>query len=232
MIEDLDKVLLGIHIAAGFSSLACFLIPLFVKKGGDWHIRTGKIYVFAMWIVVTTAAILSVINLIEAKYISAIFLGYLSIITSNPLWYGIAILKYKREIPDHFIIKKIWFERLVFFFGILIIITFFFMRDQSFAVVLLIFGILGLTAAQEAFTSVKKLKSKTDVLGEHIQGMITSGIASYTAFLVFGGYSFFADLYSGYTVVVFWTLPGILGGFTIVYFRKQYSKKSPEIIKA
>ena len=89
--EVLSKSLLAIHIFCGFCSIVLFWIPIFVKKGGNIHVKIGKAYVFLMWIVVLTAAILSIKNIIIGAYIMAAFLGFLSLITANPLWYGIAV---------------------------------------------------------------------------------------------------------------------------------------------
>ena len=97
--EALDKIILFIHIAIGSISLLIFWIPVFTKKGGKLHNKAGKLYVYTMWIVVITAAFLSIINLLQKDYITAAFLGFLTLLTGHPLWYAVAILKHKKQIP-------------------------------------------------------------------------------------------------------------------------------------
>ena len=86
--ETLSKALLSTHVIAGFISLVLFWIPIFTKKGGKIHTLVGKIYIYLMWIVVISAGILSVENAYQGNYLMASFLGFLTLITSNPLWYG------------------------------------------------------------------------------------------------------------------------------------------------
>ena len=97
--EALDKIILFIHIAIGSISLLIFWIPVFTKKGGKLHNKAGMLYVYTMWIVVITAVFLSIINLIQNDYITAAFLGFLTLLTGHPLWYAVAILKHKKQIP-------------------------------------------------------------------------------------------------------------------------------------
>ena len=94
--EFIVKTLLFLHVTFGFTSLVLFWLPVFLKKGGKGHFIIGKLYVVAMWIVVATAALLSVKNVIIGKYFMSAFLGFISLITANPLWYGMAILKKKQ----------------------------------------------------------------------------------------------------------------------------------------
>jgi len=65
IIALLDKIFLPIHIFFAFGSLIIFWIPVFTKLGGDMHRKTGKAYVFCMWIVVFTSICLSINNIIE-----------------------------------------------------------------------------------------------------------------------------------------------------------------------
>jgi len=86
-IKIFTSIFLTIHISAGFTSIVLFWLPMLSKKGGKLHVKSGKIYVYAMWVVVITAAMLSVKNVVIGAYGPAIFLGFLSLITSGPLWY-------------------------------------------------------------------------------------------------------------------------------------------------
>ena len=225
IMDTLDKILLFTHISAGFSSLVCFILPLLVRKGGNWHVKIGKLYVMMMWVVVFTAFILSIINFLEGSYVQAIFLGYLAILTANPLWYGIAVLKHGREVPKSFLKKRKVFELLVFVLAILNVAAFVYLKGEGPSILLLIFGLLGLTTAPTALGSLKRIAKKTDPMLDHIEGMITTGIAAYTAFFAFGGYRFLENLYIGNAVVLFWVTPGVIGGIAISRLKRKYRRK-------
>lgn len=219
----LYSTLLTVHVTAGFSSLALFLVPVFTKKGSDWHVRTGKIYIAFMWVVVGTAFILSLINFWNGRYFTAAFLGFLSVLTSHPLWFGIVVLKYKKALPAKVLFRKKLLEGFIFILALLNIGVFVYLKGQGQSILLLIFGILGLFAGSAVFRSSKKPADNTQRIGDHIASMVISGIAAYTAFLAFGGYTFFSSLYDGIAVVFFWTLPGIIGSLIIARFRKRYA---------
>jgi hypothetical protein len=186
---------------------------------------TGKLYVAAMWVVVVTAALLSVKNLIIGKYFMAAFLGFISLITSNPLWYGMAILKKdKAELSRK---GRILFEALVLVYSIALLSAGFYgvWAGNSANVLLFIFGGLGLTAIPTILKLRKSDPAKTDRIKEHMVGLLTSGIAAYTAFFVFGGYTWMEKILPGMWQVLPWVAPGVLGGLGITLGVRYYRKK-------
>ena len=109
MLELIHKILLWIHIPFGALSLILFWIPVGVKKGSPVHRKVGWYYYITMWIVVVTAFLLSVCNTMLGKYLAAMYLGYLSIITAYPLWYSYEILRQKKEWTDtYFMMRKVF----------------------------------------------------------------------------------------------------------------------------
>jgi len=222
-IKIFTSIFLTIHISAGFTSIVLFWLPMFSKKGGNLHVKSGKIYVYAMWIVVITAALLSLKNAVIGNYSSAIFLGFLSLITSGPLWYSIEILKMKKERTQAYKKKFFLFHLTVVITAILMIIYGF--QNPSRNVLMFIFGGLGLTSTPELFRYLKGKKAKLTWIQEHIVGMITTGIAAYTAFLVFGGSQMFVNLFQGNYAIILWTAPGVLGTIANFYYSKKYAPK-------
>jgi len=221
--ELLSRILLTIHIIAGFSSLLLFLLPLLLRKGKGMHTTIGRIYVKTMWTVLLSAFLLSIINLINARYFTAAFLGYLSILTAHPLWYGIAVLKWQNQDQDRMILKRRTLEWIIFLLALLNIGVFIYLQGKGQSVLLLIFGILGLFAGSGIFYKKEQLVAGINKIKDHISSMITSGIAAYTAFFAFGGYTFFESIYDGYAVVIFWTLPGILGAILIAFYKARWT---------
>jgi len=221
--EAISKALLAIHVICGFSSIVLFWIPIFLKKGSKYHILIGKIYVFLMWIVVFSAAILCAKNLFVGNFHMAIFLGFLSIITANPLWYGIAILKHKKGVSESYRKKHMAFNIVICLAGILLFAYGIYLKGQGAGVLMLIFGILGMTTGRDVVAAYQR-KHKSWI-EEHIGGMLVSGIAAYTAFAVFGGRNFFGDFLTGYWAVIPWVLPTVVGVIIIKYYTNSYLKK-------
>ena len=224
--EYISKGLLYLHISAGFFSLVLFWIPMFTKKGGKLHNRVGIVYVNAMWVVVITAFILSVENLLEQEYFIAGFLGFLSVLTAAPLWYAKAILKNKKELsPQYFSIFRS-LHGIIFLLGLLLITWSLILKVQGPAVLMMIFGILGVANYRRVFVSLPALQGAKSWIATHLNGMISSGIAAYTAFFAFGSRQFMGEVFSGYLIVVPWVLPTILGTIAIRYYTRKYQSKS------
>ena len=221
----MEKFLLPVHIACGFLSIVIFWIPIFVKKGSNIHIKIGKLYMFLMWIVVITAGILSIENYMQGQYIGAAYLGFLVLITANPLWYGIAILKQKGGLSESYKKKHMFFNALIVAAGLALLIYGITLKGNSAGILMIIFGFLGITTGREIITMYRNPMDKSNWIVEHIQGMLTSGIAAYTAFAVFGGQNFFGGLFSGYLSIIPWITPGIVGTILIKYYTKSYLTK-------
>ncbi len=218
------KILLVLHVLFGFISLVLFWLPIFLKKGGKGHVLTGKLYVAAMWVVVTTAALLSIKNVIIGEYTMAAFLGFLSLITGNTLWYGIAILKVNSNNADAFKRKQIGMHILIISSAMVLLTYGMYLQGQGAAVLMIVFGALGLTDIPALLQKLTNRNRPTDRIKEHMVGLLTSGIAAYTAFFVFGGYTWMEKLLPGMWAVVPWIAPGVLGGIGITYGVKYFRK--------
>jgi len=228
--EILFTSILTIHIIAGSLSLITFWIPMFVKKGGKLHNQIGRIYVYLMWIVVLTAVILSILNLLRGRFITAGFLGFLAIITAQPLWYGITILKHKKEIPPN--VKRIsnLFNWILFLSGTGLVLWSFILDLNGFAILLLIFGLLGVISSAPLLFG--RVKSKNPWVSQHLENMITTGIAAYTAFFAFGGGKFMGHIFSDRWIAIPWILPTLIGVVLIKRMKQNYSPlKRKQLLK-
>jgi len=225
MIESIHKILLGIHIPFGFLSLVLFWIPVGVKKGSPTHRKVGKWYYWAMWGVVITAVLLCLSNLYQGNYVSAMFLGYLAIITSYPLWYSYEILNQDKEWSDrYFLIRKIATSTM-FFAGLLMMYMGIFQFNfENMGIVMFFFGVLALPGIKDALMKKPVAMAKEQRMKMHIQGTIISGIAAYTAFFAFGG----SRILMGYFhldaqwMVIPWIAPTLLGTIYMRYMKKKY----------
>lgn len=178
-----------------------------------------------MWVVVGSAALLSIKNLLLAHYSQAAFLGFLALITVNPLWYGIAIFRQKKGLESKFLYLRFAFHAAIVASSMGLILYGFYLDGKGPAIIMFIFGGLGLTDIPNLIQDVKKEKPKRPLVVEHIVAMLTTGIAAYTAFFVFGAGNFFNELLSGYWSILPWVAPGVIGTFGMRYAVAKYEKK-------
>jgi len=222
--EALSKALLSIHIIAGSLSLITFWIPIFTKKGGKIHNAVGKVYVYLMWIVVISAGVLSIENLMQGDYLMAAFLGFLTLITSNPLWYAIATLKHKKGLTEGYKRIHLIFNSVITLGGLFLIAYGCTMLGEGPEIMLFFFGFLGLTNGKEVYNHFKNPKTKEDWYKQHYTGMVTTAIAAYTAFAVFGGNQLLSGKLPGYMMALPWILPTIIGTMIMIYMGKNRRK--------
>lgn len=107
---DAYRVILGVHIAAALVALASFWVAVALPKGGPRHVRTGRLYVRAMTVMLATAGVLSVAlaaapatfaapdaplagetlaaHLEETRTIG-VLLVVITLVTASFLWFGV-----------------------------------------------------------------------------------------------------------------------------------------------
>lgn len=225
----LHKILLSIHITFGFTSLILFWIPVSLKKGSKMHKKAGRFYYRTMWVVLSSAISLCIVNTIEGNYISALFLGYLSIITSYPLWYSFEILNQQRIWTDrYFTIRKV-FTGTTFLVGLgMVVIAGVKFRFMGMGTTIGFFGLLGIPTIKDFLMKREKAIQTENRMAMHIKGTIISGIAAYTAFLAFGGNRLFVDVLQLHHqwMTIPWVLPTVLGVIYMRYMSKKYGPKT------
>lgn len=225
MLETIHKVLLMIHIPVGTLSLILFWIPVGVKKGSPLHRKVGRYYYYCMWMVLVTAFLLCINNLMMGNYIAAAFLGYLSIITSYPLWYSYEILNQDKVwTHTYFQIRRI-FSILIFISSIaMFLLGAIKFNFRNMGGVMAFFGLLGIPAIRDILMTLEKANQKETKLKMHIQGTIISGIAAYTAFFAFGGSRFLMGVLhlDAQWMILPWTLPTLMGIAYMRYMKKKY----------
>lgn len=235
--EALNKLILISHIGAGFIALSLFWIQAFSRKGGANHAKVGKLYVNLMWVVVGSAVMLCILNFIGGRVIIAAFLMFIALITAKPLWLGTAILRAKnaqRTGRDQSQVKAyrvsgIIFNLAIVLAGIAMIAYGLYLGGQGFAVLLMIFGGLGLISVFELWSSARMLESPdlSEWIKAHIVGMGTSGIAAHTAFLVFGANRFLPEsITQSYWSFVPWLAPAVVGTILIRIAVTKYQPQS------
>lgn len=226
MIELIHKIILWIHIPFGTLSLILFWIPVGVKKGSPLHRKTGWYYFICMWVVLATAILMSVTNTIMGHYMAAIYLGYLAIITSCPLWYSYEILNQKKEWSDsYFLIRKIFLTVIVASGLSLFLLGALKFHFKGMGTMMVFFGMIGMVSIKELMMSKAVAMQKETKLKMHIQGTIITGIAAYTAFFAFGGSRILIGVFHLHHqwMMVPWIMPSVLGVIYMRYMKRKYN---------
>ncbi|MEQ8879789.1 MAG: hypothetical protein RLQ12_09170 [Cyclobacteriaceae bacterium] len=223
--EQLIDVLFYIHVIAGTVSLIMFWIPVFAQKRKGLHTAIGKWYVYCMWAVVITAFLLSVKNFTIGRYNIAFLLGFLSLVTANPLWYAIRIMKSKKTHTDTFLLTYLILHIAIVLLGGSLLIYGLFFVETSAKYLMIIFGSLAVLDIRELLR-VREMKSSQPVWYKvHYSGMITTGIAAYTAFFAFGGSRFLANILTNEWQLIPWTLPAVIGILSIRIMNYRRKRK-------
>ena len=225
MIESMHKILLWIHIPFGFLSLVLFWIPVGVKKGSPIHKKVGWYYYFSMWIVLVTSLLMSICNLIEGNYMSALYLGFLAIITAYPLWYSYEILQQKKEWSNRYFNIRKAFVSVLFTTGIgMLLLGGIKYHFLGMGTMMGFFGLLAIPAGRDIFMTKTSAMSQESKLKMHIQGTIISGIAAYTAFFAFGGSRILMNVLQLHHqwMIIPWITPTLLGLIYARYMKKKY----------
>jgi hypothetical protein len=235
--------LIFLHVSAGFFSLILFWIPIWSKKGSPLHIRSGRWYLDIMYVVSISAFCLSILLMIDpiaAKFSTAnfsalraievsaetrrssLFLLAISILVLVNIRHGVLSLKAKRQhslmrAPSHLLLNT-----CLLIAGISLIIA----GNGGSRILFYIFaGLCITTSVGNLRYCLKSQVANKEWLIAHLSSMIGAGIASYTAFFVFGGNRFMAQIFDGQLMMIPWVAPGVIGGCIIGYLSYQYRKQ-------
>lgn len=221
ILQKIVDLALILHISAGFGSIILFWIPILTKKGSNIHRKIGKLYIFLMWIVICSGVILMINKLHEGATDAGIFLGFLILLAARPVWYGIAILQSKKALSKRLKDTHILLKLSLLIYGIFMLVFGIYLQGQGMATVMMLFSILGFLAGLDAWKDFKSTSTDSNWLQEHFEGMLISGIAAYTAFLIIGGNELIGQYMVGYWVLIPWLSPSIIGMVLILFYRKQ-----------
>jgi uncharacterized membrane protein len=223
------RLLLGLHIACGFTAFICAPVALLTAKGGKTHRRWGKVYFWAMAGVAITALVLSFALPIFFLAMVAVFSFY-----SCFAAYRILYLKdlYKGGKP----LALDWAAAAITIASSALLCALGFLRPQlmgvgvvqiaghAVSIVSVVFGLIGVRLAINSVSDF--LKPPTEKMFwwySHLQGMIGSYIAAMTAFSAVNLSPHFGNAWW------VWLWPTILGvpGITIwtAYYKKKFAPR-------
>lgn len=193
-----------VHIAAGSVALILFWIPAIAPKGGRLHIRAGWFYVVCMSVVVLTAFTMSglaftiplsvrritqplspgeLADFLREQRIFATFLAYLAGVTLASGWQGIWATETKREPKTMRTPFSLALNVMIILGGLTVLA----LGIKYHSGPLIGLSPLGpLIGAGNLRYLLSGPRSRMHWWYEHLGSMLGTGIAGYTAFLVFG----------------------------------------------
>ncbi|WP_342744222.1 DUF2306 domain-containing protein [Oceanobacillus senegalensis] len=220
------------HIIAGFVALMVLWIPIVTRKGKKLHRGSGWIFVISMATVSVTAFYMGIYRIVwdsgtDQDGISfSWFLIFISILSAATAWYGVRVLRFKRRRASHRYFFDLLFPVLLLTSSIGIMIygwVIHFPLLQYFPIIGLFLGGIQL----QYWISIPKISSHWVV--EHIVGMLSSCIATITAFIVFGA----PRLLQIDSVNLFiWFLPTIVFVPLVIVSTVYYGKKFAGVKKS
>ena len=231
------------HIAAGSIALILFWIPAIARKGGRTHVRAGWFYVGCMSVVVVTAFALSGLaftipvairqvtrplspaelsDFLRSQRVFATFLAYLAGVTLASGWQGVWTIETKRQPKTMRTPFSLALNVAVLVGGLTVFVLGIKYRSGP----LIGLSPIGpLVAAGNLRYLLRGPQSRMQWWYEHLGSMIGTGIAGYTAFLVFGGSRLFPSVARSQLYTIFWVLPSVIGVFAIIVTISYYQRK-------
>lgn len=236
----LHSILVNTHILFGAASLVLFWIPVIAKKGSPLHVRAGRYYSTAMYVVSISAFIASVMvladpigirrpgmeldgeeaaELAESIRVGGLFLLMLSVLVFASIRHGLAALRERKQ-PG--ILRTPWHRGMIVTLGLLgacVGAT----GIWRGSILLMIFAGISIVAAIGMFreTQPKRLTPGQRTIA-HLGGLIGSGIGAYTAFFAFGGARFLGDLLPGQWQALAWIIAPVIGTLAINILNRRY----------
>jgi uncharacterized membrane protein len=215
--STIASVVLGLHIVAGYIALVVAPGAMLTAKGGWWHRRCGKIYVWAMAIVAITAVVLSL-------YRPNLFLLLLAVFSFYQAFSGYRVLARKLPHQGQRVMPLDWAAAALTFMGSAALVVYGLARwnaGSTFFIVPIIFGVLGtVLAGRDVHSFLRPPMTKNAWWFTHMGHMLGAYIATVSAFSVVN-FSFLPPLLR-------WLWPtaiGVPGIFIwISYYRRKFSR--------
>ncbi|HEX2138363.1 MAG TPA: hypothetical protein VHG33_01490 [Woeseiaceae bacterium] len=235
--SEVSEFLRLVHVAAGAVGLVAFWIPVFSRKGARNHVRYGKVFVRAAYVVLGAAAVALVLRLFDLQarnltpadapemYTLIVFLGYLTFVTFVIVRHGMAVLRHKGQ-PQALRTPL----NVVLAWGCVAasaaVIAYAVAVQPSSAIVLYALSPIGIATGLGNLRYFRTaMPSPRAWWYEHLGAMLGAGIAFHTAFAVFGVTRLFDTGLDGWLAIVPWVAPTIIGVPAIALWTRHYRRK-------
>lgn len=168
-------------------------------------------------------------NFVRGQRIFATFLAYLAGLTLAAGWQGIWAIETKREPKAMRTPFSIALNVLVFLGGLTVLV----LGLKYHSGPLIALSPIGpFVAAGNLRYLLRGPQSRMHWWYVHLSSMIATGIAGYTAFLVFGGARLLPSVARSQLYTIFWVLPALIGVPAIFRTVAYYQRKFNETVRA
>jgi hypothetical protein len=226
------------HIGVGALGLLVFWAPILLRKGGRAHRYTGRVYTWIDAIVLATAAIGAAYYLwswnvrglgpreIPSEYAIMLVLAFLTLVSFALLLQGRGAIVAREQpsrlrTPLHLGVHVLTLAAS----AALVLYALHFAPPN--ALILYAVSVLGVLTAYEGLSYVAKTTATPEKwVFQHLNGMLGTGVAFYTAFGVFGAHRLIgvsaAD--AGWLSVLPWLLPAVVGVPATMWWKRRLAR--------
>jgi hypothetical protein len=235
-----------LHIVAGSCGLLLFWIPVITRKGNLNHKKFGRYFANIMYAVGFSGITITTLDLLfplamhapgvvlePARAIAisrevrdfALFLFSISLLVLLSTRHGWLTIQGKEDRSALRKPAQLGLCAALIFAGLGLCLN----GLATGSILFVLFGLFEIyTSASYLHYALKPEIRAKEWWTEHLNGLIASGIAAYTAFFVFGGLNFLGDVFGdtidGYSIIL-WVAPGVIGCIAIGYQTKKYRTK-------
>ena len=162
-------------------------------------------------------------DFLRGQRVFATFLAYLAGVTLAAGWQGIWAIETKREPKAMRTPFSVALNALIFLAGLIVLV----LGIKHGSGPLIALSPLGpFICGGNLSYLLRGPQSRMHWWYEHLGSMIGTGIAGYTAFVVFGGSRLFPSVARSQLYTIFWVLPALIGVpaiyMTIAYYRRKF----------
>lgn len=236
MIEQFHQLLRWSHIAVGFVGLAVFWVPVFTRKGSARHKRFGKVFAACAYYVSLSAVLGAALLLLDLRqrgvavaarpdaYGILLFLAYLGLASFVMVHHGVRVIATRRaprslRTPFHRALA------LGCFAASAGIVAFGLLFRSGVSMILVVLSSVGFFLGFDIRRYLRSDPGRWDWLYQHMNAMLSAGIAFHTAFAVFGAARLFHYRLEGLLGLLPWILPATVGTPTIAIWTRHYRRK-------
>lgn len=236
ILEPIYQLGRWIHIFAGALGLFLFWVPVTLRKGSNWHKKTGRWFIWCSNTVAYTAISILSLRLFQVwesgrdpstlkQWPFIVMLFYLAIILLVSGWYTRHALLSKTDITR---LRRPLARGLAVLTSVASLVVMFYAWRDSTGMTALLWGLSPLgfltTWGMYKHLSRPEREPKSWII-EHLGTALGMGIAFHTAFFVLGMRSFTEAWLTGFWGVIPWILPTLLGIPLISWMEKRYRRR-------
>jgi uncharacterized membrane protein len=222
--KTLILALLILHVSVGSTALIVGLIPMFSKKGGRLHNRTGIVYVWCMITVAVTALLLCALQPFSMLRLFLTGIAVFSFYLCITGWRAAKQKKSSATQADKWLTyTTLLISVMMMCFGSYLLLG----GLSVYAVLFPLFGFLTFRNAWHDVRSFGETPEKMHWFYHHIARMGGSYIATFTAFLVNNVYRMLPEDAPAWIGTMGWIAPSIIGGMligrTVRYYKEKFN---------